>query len=612
MTTNTDSFDFSLNLKPVAATSADRPKRWMAPPFKAYPLNAEAALVQIEGQYPPIRLNLQLVQLLNLCNEFRTLDQHVAHICTQLGVPSAQRGAIKEALEHLQGQSALLEEDALMAKLAQQGKPLADPPGLAHCFVRTANRPAALERLLQNIQQKTSMSVPTVWILDDSSASEEAAQNEQIAKDFAAQWSGPCHYIDRKRRSDLISHIAKRSGADHLHLRWLIEGDEDDPQPTYGATLNTALLLAAGQRFCIIDDDATLDAHTLEGAHQGIDLRSKWQHRMEFVDPSTPERSQFPKASIDALAAHAQWLGRSLSEVTKDLLDQPNDFLGKVDAQMVHQLNGQPSVRLTTNGTLGDPGTSGMAWIFAQPAKDLHALCHEDPNWAERIFNRRFARSSLGVQITNDFSLMTTTLTGVDNRELLLPTASKGRNEDLLFGALIRFLYPDALTVSLPFMLPHRPEEPRRWLDEELDQKKPLDQRHNHAMLLADLIEGLDLPKGDIGARRRYLAAWLTQFSKMGEAETKALIMNYITELQAEQVKAINETASDLEAPDWLKQLFARVIHHALATDELADENLQKLAKPIQHFAGRYAETLDAWVDAWRWCCQHDMAHELP
>ncbi len=612
MTENNNTFDFSLNLNAKPAPEPpEKASRCMAPPFRAHPLNPEACLVHIDGRYPPVTLNLQLVQILSLCDAFRTPDQHVRHIAQTMGLSSQQHPAIKEAIEHLQSMALLLDESEVLKGLADQKKPLPDPPALAHCFIRTADRPEALERLLNGLKSQHGLPKLHIWVLDDSRQDTHQKANAAHAEAFAAHWSGQTHYLDRSHRKTLVARIAEQSHSDPAQLHWLIEGDDADPSPSYGASLNMALLLAAGQRFCIIDDDATLDAYVLEDTHLGVDLRDARQHQLNFIDPNVPEQQQFPKTSLEPLVSHAHWLGRSLADVAREFgASQPN-FLGHTNAHMLHQLRGQPMIRLTTNGTLGDPGTSGMTWLFTQPAKDLHALCHQDPSWAARLFNRRFARASLGTQVTTDFSLMTTTLTGVDNRELLLPTVSKGRNEDLLFSVLMKFLYPDALSVSLPFMLPHRPDEPRQWHDEDLDPEKPIHQAHNHMMILADLIESLDLPKGDQRMRLNYLGAWLSHFAKLGETEATGLMMNYISQLQAEQVKAINETASHLDAPDWLKKLFERVTAHVLSHDEHAQANLIELAKPIQHFAGHYAQSIETWVKAWRWCCQHDMTQEL-
>ncbi|HEY7907143.1 MAG TPA: hypothetical protein VIC53_09535, partial [Wenzhouxiangella sp.] len=155
MTKETNEFEFSLDLKakPQPA-SGHRPDRWMAPPFKAHTLNPEAALVQLDGRYPAKSLNLPLVQILSLCNGLRSIDQHIKHITQTLGLSPQQAPAIKEALEHLIDQGLLTHEKDFLAALGRgQAGPIKPPP-LTHCFIRTADRPADLERLLTSLQSK--------------------------------------------------------------------------------------------------------------------------------------------------------------------------------------------------------------------------------------------------------------------------------------------------------------------------------------------------------------------------------------------------------------------------------------------------------------------------
>ncbi len=613
MTKDTNEFEFSLDMTPQAApVSGTRPDRWMAPPFKAHTLNADAAWVQMEARYPAKSLNLQLVQILSLCNGLRSIDQHIKHIINASGLSPQQTPAIREALEHLVDQGFLIHETELMSTLGTPPEAAAKPSPLTHCFIRTADRPSDLAQLLASLQSKAPRQALSVWVLDDSREKDSQTQNQEAFDRFNEHWSGPCHYLNREARAALIDHIAEGSGADPKALHWLIEGDPKNPSPTYGASLNTALLLAAGQRFLMLDDDATLDPFVLEEAHFGVQLRPKRELKTQFVDPDQPETNQFPKSTANPLASHDQWLGQSLADIIQSAGETKGDLLARTDAHMLHQIKGRPRVRLTSNGTLGDPGTSSMTWLFSQPAKELHAVCHQDPAWAERLFNRRFARGSLGVQVTTDFSLMTTTLTGIDNREMLLPTSAQGRNEDLFFAVLMRFVYPDSLTVNLPLMLPHRPTDPRRWSDQDLDPERPIDRGYNHMMVLGDLIESLELPQGDHRSRIAFLVAWLEHLAGLDDQAIRELMVNYISELQGEQVRAINETASHLDAPDWLKTLFGRVIGHLLQEDMDAEANLLTLGHSIQGFAGQYAPALSEWTKAWRWCCQRDMAGELP
>jgi len=62
-----------------------------------------------------------------------------------------------------------------------------------------------------------------------------------------------------------------------------------------------------------------------------------------------------------------------------------------------------------------------------------------------------------------EYSLMTTTLSGIDNSDALLPTLPCGPGEDTFFGELVRFVYPATTLCEMPWMLHHQPERPRSW-----------------------------------------------------------------------------------------------------------------------------------------------------
>jgi len=613
MTEQNDSFDFSMSLDATPqAKSTEPPKRYMAPPFRGHPINAEAVLIQPQGQYPPQQINAQLAQLLGLCNELRDMDGHRRHIAKTLGLSSKHAGAVQEGLEHLKDRGLLIPESTLLQGLSVTAGQDAPAPALGHCFIRTCDRPDNLSQLLASLQHTLSGGPDlTIWVLDDSKQASSVSINRTAIDAFAAQWTGNVHHVDIDRRRALIKLIAERAGADHDWLHWLIEGDEHDPEPTYGASLNTALLLAAGQRLCILDDDATLSPFGLPDGHASIHIQADRHQKTAFVDPDQPEASQFPTLTVNPVALHAQWLGQSLANVVASQAPRHPELLSRIDAQTLHELSGDPVIRLTTNGTLGDPGTSAMTWLFGLPADELSAICHQDAAWKNRLFNRRFARSSLGTQITTDFHLMTTTLTGIDNRVMLLPTAAKGRNEDLLFGVLIRFLYPDAMCAQLPMMLPHRPEDKRSWTEDNLSVDPSLHKRHGVIRVLCDWISTLDMSKGHHATRLAYLKACLEHLANLNSQTLKAQLLNQLAELQAAQLKDINETAAEADPPAWLKPLFTQVAEQMAGVDEHAEAHLEALAGDLQTFAKRYAQALDSWTQSWRWCCQHDMAEHL-
>ena len=612
MTNDTSSFDFSMNLKPGApGLKKTKAERWIAPPFKAQQINAEAALISVPGYYPPTVLNLQLLQILHSCDQFRTVDQHKNHILERMNWGVEYAGAVREALEHLIEQGLLHnQENVLDQWVSAKPSPTATPK-LAHCFIRTANRPQALTKLLASLSQEVDGQDLNLWVLDDSKDPSVAVENKAVLAAFADQWPALTHYVNRDKIEDLVRRIANQSGASSENLGWLLKGDPSNTALTYGTTFNVALLLAAGHRFILLDDDTTLDSYVFEDAHMGVGVSSDLNKRLRFLAPQIPERDQFPKAKVDLLAAHAQWLGQSIGDVALNYAPSHKEFLSNIDVQLMHALSDQSKLRFTVNGLLGDPGTGALHWILTQKPADLHELCISDPKTVEKLLQRKYARASLGTQITIDQAFMST-VRGIDNRELLLPTLPQGRGEDLFFGAVTHFLYPGTLTANLPFMSPHRIGEERPWTEADIHRPTALNQKHNPFTILSDWIAGIHLPSGHFLARLDHLRGWLVHLSTVEQSTLEEMLVEYVNETQGEFLKALNDTSSALEAPDWLKDIYGTVIQDTLAVDEHYEQSLDQLARPIREIATAYAGVLNDWVLAWRWCCQHDMVEELP
>lgn len=60
-------------------------------------------------------------------------------------------------------------------------------------------------------------------------------------------------------------------------------------------------------------------------------------------------------------------------------------------------------------------------------------------------------------------------ITGFDNRQLLPPYLPIERGEDRLFGYMLDFVFPAAVTLDYPWAVPHLPMPQRGWQDDDRD-----------------------------------------------------------------------------------------------------------------------------------------------
>lgn len=602
MTTGDFSFSFAMPAKP------SRPApRYIARPFQARPAGQET-LILAAGSATAVRAPLFYAQMLAHCDRLRTIEDHSTSVMRQFGLPQEQHPAVQQGLTGLIERGLLQDEGGVYAALdpAPTGR-ATDPAPLRTLCIRTCERPDDLARLLASLARHIDgTSLARILVLDDARAPEAVAATARVLADVAVLGQAELVHIDRARRARLVRRISADAEIEHADLHWLIEGDDDDPAASYGAGLNLALLLTAGERFLMVDDDALLEPFAFAPPPRRLSLRVAHHFEVRFPDPQASETGQFAKLELDPIRAHEGFLGRPVGEVAARFGLQDGHLLEDLSPQMIHDFSARPRIRLTTNGTLGDSGTGGMLWLYGLPAGALRPWLEGPEPYRRLAFSRRVARSTVEAQIASSVSLMTTTLTGVDNRELLLPGPGRGRGEDLVFGAGIRYLYPGTPCAALPWMLPHRLTSRRRWTDEDFARRQGLSLAGYIAERIEDLAETASA--ADSQARIGLLAGWMSSLGRMSDQERLADFRRHLLDRRTRTAASVGETLASLRPPEWLRRDFEDIISRHLHIDAADSERMQRLAPAIERFATRYGQAVPQWVNAWRYLAANDCA----
>ncbi len=596
------SFDFSLSGN-ASPTPSDR-TRYIAPPFDARMISDSEASLLVSRQTEPVRLSITAARLLGACDRFRTLDEQARQAVNQLRGSPTQTNDFFRELGQLAERRLLLSQPDLLQRLQQANSSEHRPRHIETLFVRTCNRPRTLARLLDSVATLTDPSgLKHCIVLDDSDSDDGDPRTAEIVRDYRAHLPLDLHHVSRRQRRATLEQIATDSEAEAADLHWFVEGDSDDDQPTYGASLNFALLLGAGQTFTIMDDDASLAAFRLQETDTRHRFAATTSARLVFPEPESELTAGFEPLSTTPLAEHARYLGSTGGEFATQGKDQLDALFERVDPQLLYELAAPTRIRLTTNGTLGDPGTSGIQWLFTEPKENLAALCTDEQRYRQLIEQRRTARSPDSIQATTAFSLMTTTLTGIDNRELLLPTQARGGNEDLLFGALVDWLHPGSLHAALPHMLLHERPEPRRWRAEDIDRPRST----NRGRFLADQLGrlGASLPVGGIDSRIQLLRGWLLSLADSPADELRWRLRQDMLELRGETIERMRARLAELKPPPWLATDFRRSLAAHARDNELDQTRIEAMARDMPRFANRYAAGLDSWCKAWQLASTH-------
>ncbi len=594
------STDFSFSLQPERIASGEDGPACLALPYAARMLDSQSVAVQISGGSTSRVLPLPLVQILSQCNRLRRPNEHISQVIQALRAPESQRGEIRRGLDQLLEQGLLLSDAALLERMARSPAGPGPAP-IEALFIRSCGRPTTLRRLLQSlIARPLPDELTHCIVLDDSRQASEQAEIRRLVEEFAPQLSGRLRLVDRTQRQRLLESITQRAEIKPEQLNWLVDGDPDDPAPSYGASLNLALLLGAGLNIGMLDDDATLDAFTLPDSKESPGFRRRQSARIHFPEPdwSLPGTYYAPLAE-HPLAAHGAILGGSAAALAKNA-DSGNaqELLADLDPQLLHFLSGPTRVRLSSSGTLGDPGTRSMHWLLAAEPAQLQPLL-ESPERGRALFDqRRLARSASRPELNMAFALMTTTLTGIDNRELLLPTQARGANEDMLFGALTGFLHPGTLHCGLPHMLFHQRPDPRRWQAEGFERGRSF----NRAGFLTRVIEELTRSSQATDTERRLDLLGATFRDQGASSNLREKLEAGLINSRADLSEQLDSTRRALRPPPWLDQNYQRALKAQHTTSPKDKVGLDQLAAELPAFLDRYAAALSTWPQAWQTC----------
>lgn len=594
-----ENFSVSMNWSGNQPRS-DAGERYLSVPFEAHPVEDGQALLLVAGVSAAQRIPIDLARLLSCCDRLRSLDDQARHAAEQLRIPAGHRGSVRPSLQALVERGLLIEEQRVFERLTAQERRSA-PGAIETLFVRTCARPETLRRLLESLGRRPSAGLERCVILDDAREEDERAATRKTVESMRSSLDIRLHLVDRPRRRRLLRSLARSVDCAPEALDWFFEGGSERDTRTYGAGPNLALLLAAGACFALMDDDATLDGMVPGGTSQRLRLKPAQHEGLWLPRPgvSWPPPDAAP-LETSPLVAHAACLGRAAGALIGDRTHRDDGTIDEITPNLLHQLGEQPVVKLTGSGVCGDPGTEDLSWIYAASAADLEPLCEDQSAYREAVFGRRVLRCARRAVATPAFALMTTTLTGFDNREVLLPTAARERGEDMLCGALVAFLYPDCLHVSLPHALDHRRPRPRRWRADDLDRPR----RTSRARFLSAWLEelGRQCSAGEPERRIELLAAALRDLAARDRHSLSADIARNLAQLRSTIVGQVNATLAQLEPPEWMSSDFRRVIAAVSSLPEDEIEHLEAVAESTQELAAEYADRLPLWCRTWQHC----------
>jgi len=200
-------------------------------------LSSQECIFQVKRSGDTHVMTFQVLQALDQCREFRSLDEHSARIETTIAGLAGKREDIKRVLESLIQRELLVSDDDFIARFARAAA--RDSADLRGVFIRACDRPEQLSRLLASLTdyERRHRAGRRYIVLDDSSLPAHANDQRDALREFARTTGCKVHYVGRAESEKLAERFGKELrnpdvavvGRAYVSQRVLIGGEVDKP-----------------------------------------------------------------------------------------------------------------------------------------------------------------------------------------------------------------------------------------------------------------------------------------------------------------------------------------------------------------------------------------------
>jgi hypothetical protein len=414
------------------------------------------------------RLPARDLALMQACRSFATLDEHALRLCRQPGHGPEQVAALRQELAALHAAGWLVARSDLVRSCLRQTSS-ATAAKIATIGIPTRDRPHGLERCLsshlENAREHGRQ--PECVVIDDTSSSLTCDANRGMLQTQKSRFGGQLFYASPNEKAQFAAALATHAGVALEVVRFAMLNDERCPVAT-GGSRNALLLETAGKVALQADDDTIARLAPAAGSQPGLVCTSQFDPT-EFWFPAAGDPLPADSAEgHDVLAIHEQLLGNGLGDCITAQGAGENLDLERAGAGFFRNLETTGGgVRLTALGVRGDSGMSSTLYFLTLEGPSRLRLLRSEAGYLHALAGHEIVRAVTNPTVGDGGFCMALHL-GLDNRRLLPPFLPLGRNQDGVFGALVRCCFPGSYFGYLPWLIVHRRDVPRRFAREEV------------------------------------------------------------------------------------------------------------------------------------------------
>ena len=458
-----NTLNYQFNYKaPVVAATAPRVDP-DAPAFASEDglvasLSAHEVIFLTKRTGEPHVMTFQVLQAMDQCREFRSIDEHIARIQSTIPALASKRDDVRRVLDSLVQRQLLVSDRQFIERVRAQPRALAK---FRAAFIRACDSPSELQHLLVSLTdyERRFRANRHYIVLDDSTLPAHVDEQRDLLREFARTTGCKATYVGRSERTRLVERFSKAvpQAKDVLPRLLLREAHAQAAQFGGGRGTNLAMLLGAGARIALFDDDMRLPLKRADFARSGLDPNPGAQTVARFYANNEEVLASGTDIDSDPFELHLEACGQMLGALTAYPIERTalrGQNLGRLDL-----ISDRAHVISTHHGHYGSSGADGASWLY-----DLEAESRADM-WRDRtsyLSNIEAQYLWFGVKQARAIAVAGFSAFAVDDSRLLPCTNPVGRGEDSLVSALTRFCHPDGVALELPETIGHIQETARK------------------------------------------------------------------------------------------------------------------------------------------------------
>jgi len=497
-------------------------------------LSNSEVIFQVRRTGAPHVMTFQVLQAVDQTREFRTLDEHVARVVATVPGLQEKREAVGHVLQNLAKRELLVSDRDFLARVSNARA--REPAPVRAVFIRACDRPeqvASLFATLADYERRFRANRHYV-LIDDSTTQDAINRHRDMLRDFARAIGCKLTYIGPSERSRLIETLARAVPEAAKLLPSLLDRPRGASRFGGGRAWNLALLLSAGARMVLLDDDQRLRLRKPEGVRGGLD-----------PDPSAPAYVRFFRNMENALGAgeeiegdpfelHLDVAGRSLGALASTgTYGIDRTALRGLSLSRLDYLQADAPILATQHGTYGSSRTESGAWLYRLAAAERAEFVQDRDSYLRNV---EAGSIWYGYRQARAMSSATFTPFALDNSSMLPCTNPIGRGEDALFSRVTRLCHPDSLALELPVAIGHVQEGQRSRSAHTLGAHTP---RFNY--FVGDYVQRQlpDFHSDSAAQRLQLLAAHLRDIGGAGPQGCLRQLHEYLAYARADLIESM-------------------------------------------------------------------------